>query len=276
MGRERFHRLNTPGRSVDGYRVAGGLRSTVSVEATRSVGTALCADGWVAVVHRGDGFDHAAVFAEFGALWGRYEEAAEHIAVPVPVGLRERGEEPRPPDRLARELLGPRRSAVYDAPVREATRKQRYQTASRVNERKAGRRLAREAFDEAAAVAEIDELLSAIPEARPVVMEAHPELCFRAFRGEPLEYDGRTAAGYAERLRTLAEFDPDAPVDVVAASEATGGHDVAVADVLDATGLALTVRPGEGELRSLPEDPPTDSEGLPMRMVYRSGTALSP
>lgn len=246
----------------------------MSVEATRFVGTGLCADGWVAVVHRADGFDGGGVFEEFGALWGRYEEAADRIAVPVPVGLRERGEEPRPPERLARDLLGARRAVVYDAPVREATRKQRYQTASRVNERKAGRELAREAFDEAAAVAEVDELLSAIPEARPVVVEAHPELCFRAFRGEPLEYDRGTAAGYAERLRALAAFDPDAPVDVVSASEATGGHEVAVADVLDATALALTVRPGEGELRSLPEDPPTDPEGLPMRMVYRSAEPL--
>jgi predicted RNase H-like nuclease len=248
----------------------------VSVEATTFVGTGLCADGWVAVVHGTDGFDHAGVFEEFGALWGSYEDSADRIAVPVPVGLRERGEEPRPPERLARELLGPRRSAVYDAPVREATRKQRYQTASRVNERKAGRGLTREAFADAGAVAEVDELLSAIPEARPIVVEAHPELCFRAFRGEPHEYDGRTAAGYAERLRTLAAFDPNAPVDVVAAAEATGGHEVAVADVLDATALALTVRPGEGELRSLPEDPPNDPEGLPMRMVYRSAEALAP
>jgi len=248
----------------------------VSAEATRFVGTGLCADGWVAVVHRADGFDHAGVFGEFGSLWGRYEEVAERIAVPVAVGLRERGEEPRPPERLVRELLGPRRSAVYDAPVREATRKQRYQTASRVNQRKAGRPLAREAFEDSAALVEVDELLSAIPEARPIVVEAHPGLCFRAFRGEPLEYDGRTAAGYAERLRTLADFDPDAPVDVVAASEATGGHEVAVADVIEATALALTVRPGEGELRSLPEDPPTDPEGLPMRMVYRSASTLEP
>ena len=240
------------------------------------MGAGLCADGWVAVVHRRDGFDHARVFGEFGALWGRYEERADRIAVPVPVGLRERGEEPRPPERLARDLLGPRRVAVYDAPVREATRKQRYQTASRVNERKTGRGLAREAFDESRAVAEVDELLSAIPEARPVVVEAHPELCFRAFRGEPLQYDPATAGGYAERLRTLAEFDVDAPVDVVAASEATGGHEVSVADVLEATVLALTVRPGEGELRSLPEDPPTDPEGLPMQMVYRSEVALEP
>ena len=248
----------------------------MSAEATRFVGTALCADGWVAVVHRTDGFDHAEVFAEFGALWGRYEERAERIAVPVPVGLRDGGEEPRPPERLARELLGPRGSAVYDAPVREATRKQRYQTASRVTERKTGRGLAREAFEESTAVVEVDELLSAIPEARPIVVESHPEICFRAFRGEPLEYDPSTAAGYAERLRTLAAFDPDAPADVVAASEATGGRQVAVADVIEGTALALTVRPGEGELRSLPEDPPTDPEGLPMRMTYRAGTGLEP
>lgn len=248
----------------------------MSAEATRFVGTGLCSDGWVAVVHRADGFDHAAVFAEFGALWGRYEEVAERIAVPVPVGLVEGGDDPRPPERLVRELLGTRRRAVYDAPVREATRKQRYKTASRVNERKAGRALAREAFDEAAVIAEVDELLAAIPEARPVVMESHPELCFRAFRGEPLERDRETAAGYAERLRTLADFDPDAPVDLVTASEATGGHLVTVADVLDATALALTVRPGPGELHSLPAEPPTDPQGLPMRMVYRAETPLEP
>lgn len=248
----------------------------MSDEATRFVGAGLCADGWVAVVHRADGFDHAEVFTEFGALWGRYEEVAERIAVSVPVGLIEAGEELRPPERLARELIGPRRVAVYDAPVREATRKQRYKTASRVNERKAGRALSREAFAEAVAIAEVDELLAAIPEARPVVVESHPELCFRAFRGEPLSYDRETAAGYAERLRTLADFDADAPVDVVTAAEATGGHAVTVADVLDVTALALTVRPGEGDIHSLPADPPTDPQGLPMRMVYRAETPLTP
>lgn len=248
----------------------------MSGESRRFVGAGLCGDGWVAVVHREDGFDHAGVFAEFGALWGRYEEVAARIAVSVPVGLHEGGGDPRPPERLAREVLGPRRIAVYDAPVREATRKQRYKTASRVNERKTGRGLSREAFDEAAAVAEVDELLAAIPEARPIVVESHPELCFRAFRGDTLERDRETAAGYAERLRTLAGFDADAPVDVVTASEATGGHPVIVADVLDATALALTVRPGAGTLHSLPADPPTDPKGLPMRMVYRAETALSP
>jgi predicted RNase H-like nuclease len=228
----------------------------------------------VAVVHTAEGFDHAAVFPEVGALWGRYEDAADRILVDVPIGLRDGGEEPRPPEPLARALLGDRAEAIVHAPVREATRKRRHATATRANERKTGRPLSERAHELAGYIAEVDSLLGAIPEAREVVAESHSELCFRAFAGEPLSHDGHTAAGYAERLRTLAAFDSDAPVDVVNASEATGGHGVRVADVTDATALALTARPGPGELRSLPEDPSLDPEGLPMRMRYRSETPL--
>ena len=45
--------------------------------------------------------------------------------------------------------------------------------------------------------------------------------------------------------------------------------------VLDAVALALTVRPGPGSRRSLPPEPPTDDEGLPLRYVYRAETPLS-
>lgn len=252
------------------------MSETATEEERQYVGAGRCPDGWVAVVHTADGFDHAAVFPEVGALWGRYEETAERVLVGVPVGLREGGAEPRPPEPLAREVLGPRASAVVPAPVREATLKRRHATATRVNERKTGRRLSKRAHDLAGYIAEVDSLLGAIPEAREVIVESHPELCFRALAEDTLSYDGRTAAGYAERLRVLAAFDADAPVDVVNASEATGGHEVRVADVIDATALALTARPGPGEFRSLPADPPLDPEGLPMRMCYRSERPLEP
>jgi len=38
--------------------------------------------------------------------------------------------------------------------------------------------------------------------------------------------------------------------------------------------LAYTAAPGDGQLRSLPPDPPTDAAGLPMRIVYRADDAL--
>ena len=56
---------------------------------------------------------------------------------------------------------------------------------------------------------------------------------------------------------------------------ATGGYEVPIPAVLDGAALALTVRPGPGERRSLPPDPPTDEEGLPMRYVYRGETPLA-
>jgi predicted RNase H-like nuclease len=241
----------------------------------RYVGAGRCPAGWVAVAHTSDGFDHAAVFSEFGGLWGRYEETADRILVDVPVGLQEGGEEPRPPEPLARELLGPRAEAVVPAPVREATRKRRHATATRVNERKTGQPLSERAHKLGGYIAEVDSLLGAIPEARAIVAESHPELCFRAFAGGPLSHNGRTAAGYAERIRLLAGFDSDAPVDLVNASESTGGHAVRVVNVVNASALALTARPGAGELLSLPLDAPLDPEGLRMQMRYRAKDPLT-
>ena len=46
---------------------------------------------------------------------------------------------------------------------------------------------------------------------------------------------------------------------------------VADDDILDALAAAITARIGcqqGNELRTLPENPPTDSKGLPMEMVY--------
>ena len=48
-----------------------------------------------------------------------------------------------------------------------------------------------------------------------------------------------------------------------------------VDDVLDTVALAYTARPGPGKLRSLPPDPPTDTEGLPTRIVYRASAPLT-
>jgi len=245
-------------------------------EETHYVGVDRCSGSWLAVAFAGTTYDHAAVFAEFGELWTRYEETAALVAVDVPIGLHESGDVSRRCDELARAVLGPRSASVFTPPVREATRKNTYQAAKRVNERKADRGLSTQAFAITDAIAEVDALLGAIPEARAVVREAHPEVCFRAFAGEHLQHSKLTAGGYAERMRGLLAHDSDAPPLVQSVAEASAGHEVAVDDVLDAVALALTARPGPGDLHTLPPDPPTDPEGLPMEMVYRAGAPLEP
>lgn len=231
-------------------------------------------DAWLAVAYTAEGYDHTTVVDDVGELWTRYEETAARIAIDVPIGLGATTA-PRPNERAARELLEARRDAIVPAPVREAAKKQRYRTASRVHERKAGHELPRSAFESAGRTTAMDEFLAAIEEARPVFVEAHPELCYLGFVGEQMTEQPTFAAGYAERMRALAEFDRDAPPTVQSVAEATAGHRISIPAVLDAVALGLTVRPGPGSLRSLPADPPRDERGLEMRYVYRSETSLS-
>ncbi|MFC7176701.1 DUF429 domain-containing protein [Halosegnis marinus] len=231
--------------------------------------------GWVAAVFSAEGFEGASVHDEIGQLWGAVEERARRLLVDVPVGLVEEGDPERAADRLARAVLGDRAGAVTTPPVREATRKRRYPAAERVMRRKADADLSKAAFAASAAIAAVDDLLREVPETREVVGESHPELCFRAFAGEPLAEDRRTAGGYAERMRTLAEFDRDAPPTVQSAAEDAAGTDARVEDVLDALALGYTARPGPGDLRTLPADPDTDATGLPMRLHYRADAPLS-
>ena len=237
------------------------------------VGVDRSGGSWLGVAFDATGFDHAAVFDEIGELWQRYEETAALILVDVPVGLLESGSEERQCDKLAREILDADR-AVVTPPVREATRKRRYPVAKRVNERKAGQPLSKRAFEMSDGISAVDSLLRNVPEAKATFRESHPEVCFRAFAGDPLEHQKTTAAGYAERMRTLANFDANAPPTVQAAAEATAGAEIDVEDVLNAVVLAYTAHPGPGSLRTLPPDPPLDPAGLPMEIVYRARRPL--
>lgn len=239
-----------------------------------SLGVDVSAGSWFAVAFDRSGFAHAAVFDEIGELWHRYEEVAEDVFVDIPIGLIEDGEEGRGCDTLAREVLGSRSRSVFTPPVREATRRHGYKAAKRVNERKSGRSLSKQAFNISQSIAEVDDLLRNVPKAREAFVESHPEVCFRALAGEPLDHSKRKAGGYAERMRTLATFDADAPAVVQSAAEAAGDADVAVDDVLDATVLAYAARPGPGDQYSLPQDPPTDAKGLPMQIAYRASAPL--
>lgn len=241
----------------------------------RYVGVAYRAESWLAVAFTASGYEETAVFEGIGGCWAHYEEDTSLLLVDVPIGLVESGDPVRRCDAQARSVLGPRKDAVFDPPAREATRKRRYSTANRVHERKTGAPLAGAAFESSDAIAMCDELLQEVPEAAAVVRSTHPELCFRAFAGAPLEHSPATAAGYAERMRTLAKHDRDAPPVVQKVAEATAGHDVPVEAVLDAVVLAYTASPGDGALRTLPEAVQTDSTGLPMELVYRADAPLT-
>ncbi|WP_265112050.1 DUF429 domain-containing protein [Halosolutus halophilus] len=232
------------------------------------------------------------VFEAIAGVWDHYGTSARRIVVDVPIGLceslesdacscvEEDGELTRQCDDLARSVIGSQYRSVFTAPAREAATLAvagaDHSEISDKNEELTGKRLTQQAAGIAEGIVEVDNLLRGDGDPE-VLVEGHPEVCFRALSGTPLEHSKRTAAGVAERLAVLRNVDEYTRGDwhTVARDLGSKGHRVALDDVLDAFALALTAYAPKEELHRLPSDPPHDAKGLPMQMVYRSKSELS-
>jgi len=256
----------------------------------RFVGVDRAAGNWVAVGHDGGGAFDVAVYADVEALWDACGETAARIVVDVPVGLcgsfaasggavETDGELSRRCDDLARSVLGRRSSSVFTPPAREVVRMAAdgadYDDCNRRNRELTGKGLMVQAMNIADGIAAVDELLRGRGDPA-VLVEGHPEVCFRAFAGEPLA-DGKTsAAGVEERLAALErvpEYERGAWRDVARSLRAVDAS-VGLDDALDAVALALTAAADDESWRTLPPEPPADEAGLPVQMAYRSATPL--
>lgn len=191
---------------------------------------------------------------------------ARVVAIDVPIGLPARG--PRPCDAAAREILGPRRSSVFPAPIRSALAARTRESASRITARADGRRVGVQAWGIYPKIREVDALLRADPRARRRLREAHPEVCFWAWNGRrPMQAPKRSPEGRRERLALVeAWLGPDL------LRRARGGRpkrDLADDDVLDAVATLWTAhRILAGRALRLPRAPARDAVGLPMHIVF--------
>jgi len=111
-----------------------------------------------------------------------------------------------------------------------------------------------------------------------VLVEGHPEVCFRALNGTSLEYSKHTAAGVAERLAVLRNVDKYTRGDwrTVARELGSEGHRVGLDDAARCVCTCTHCVCAERGVPSTPIVPPHDAEELPMQMVYRSESELSP
>ncbi len=219
--------------------------------------------GWLVVAIAGGDWE-CRLFESFEALWSEYG-TAELLLVDVPIGLPE--DAPRECDRAARDRLGARGSSVFPVPTRAALACEDRETASVVNERRVGNRISIQSWALAPRIREVDRLLRSEPTAHGRVLEAHPELCFAGLNGgTPMGHSKHEPAGLAERRELLTtRFEPSQSIYDHAMDRFLRAA-VSRDDVLDA--LALAVSGAVGALVSVPENPPTDAHGLPMRIVY--------
>ena len=109
--------------------------------------------------------------------------------------------------------------------------------------------------------------------AQPEVREVHPEVCFWALNGHvPLNHRKATPLGQAERLGILGNYldNPNVQGILEGSLERFPRSHVGRDDVIDAMAAAITGYNSQGNLQSLPNQPPHDPMYpiLQMEMVY--------
>ena len=205
------------------------------------------------------------------------EHGGKIILIDIPIGLSN-GKDERICDKSARKVIGQRRNSVFPAPCRQAMEifadTSNRQAASSKNEEITGRKLSPLTLAIAPKIWEVDRFLIESTQARDILREVHPEVCFRMLNGAPLQHYKKRPEGYEERKEILrkgfSQMQSKNPFDQIRKKHTK--KIVADDDINDALVAALSARLGaRATLKTLPPDPPRDEQGLPMQMVYFDG-----
>ena len=270
--------------------------------AIKYVGVDGCPAGWIAV-GLGDGNESCVkVFGrgKFPSLLEHFNDASV-VLVDMPIGLPEDGAPSlRDCDRDARWLLGERWGSVFPVPSRRFVDKMMeigwgykdYSKANKWSKKCLGGGISAQSFAITPKIVEVDKALKCDKSILSKVRETHPELCFMALseNNQPMTHKKSEREGFEERCEILRHCTRHVDgLDVGAIYKKARRKEsrktkVADDDILDAIALAITAKLGlqnGNQLRHLPKgvapekvihltdkNPPTDSNGFPMEMVY--------
>ncbi len=198
-------------------------------------------------------------------------QAARAAFIDIPIGLIDAGAGGRGCDEEARRCLGrPRAASVFAPPARPVLAARDYREALARNRQHTGRGISQQAWRIMPKLKAIDELLARQPALRGTLRECHPEVCFWALNAHTaMVHNKKKGPGREERRVVLRRY--FAATDAVLEQARAGflRREVALDDVVDAMVAAVTAKLGAGRYDTLPANPPMDSQGLPMEMVYR-------
>ena len=200
----------------------------------------------------------------------------DRIFIDIPIGLPV-GKDERKCDLAARKLLGQSRSSsVFRVPVRAVLNVSTYEKAVLVNQEATDKKISKQTYAIIPKIREVDDLLQRCPDARRMIREVHPEICFWALAEQtPMAHKKKKQRGFDERIDVLKKVRPTAEEDVNNIMNQFKRKDVAKDDILDALVAAITASADLTLLQTVPTHPLTDRFGLPMEMLYVTKEALT-
>lgn len=201
---------------------------------------------------------------------GEYFEEFDRIFIDVPIGLTEE-EYVRDCDEELRKVLGPDYQAnVFNPPIRQALHAPTYAEASMTSYETTGKKISIQAWNITPNIKAVDVYLQENKGFRDKIFESHPELLFRILNGNnSILQKKATKKGLRHRLGLLKDHSVYADDFFRNIKEEYRRNQVDEDDIVDAMVLALFARRSvEGEIKTLPKDPPVDSTGLKMAIHY--------
>ena len=204
-------------------------------------GADVCKGQWVVVVIEHARFANCFVEATIEDIFDALHDV-RLLAVDIPIGMPD-DQANRTCDLEAKRFVGPRSSSVFHTPPREVLEAPTYREANRLSKEISGRGISAQAYALRAKILEVDPIAAADDR----IVEAHPEVCFRAMKGSVLEYPKKSWNGQMERRSLLRSQGLELPDHLPKASA------VPADDLLDAAAAAWTAsRVSAGEAGVLP------------------------
>lgn len=234
----------------------------------KTLGLDGCRAGWIAISLDNDNAGYWLV--ESNSELSEYFEEFDRVFIDVPIGLNDE-KYVRECDELLRKILGPGyEGSVFNPPIRPALHAPTYAEASMTSYETTGKKVSIQAWNITPNIRVIDQYIQQNKEYRDKIFESHPELLFQKLNGgNSILQKKATKKGLRHRLGLLKEkskFADDFFRDI---KEDYRRNQVDEDDIVDSMVLALYANWSlKEEIKTLPEDPPTDSTGLPMAIHY--------
>lgn len=235
----------------------------------QSVGVDGCKAGWFAVsIHDYDKWE-LRIYKSIKDLCREYA-ASDTILVDIPIGLKDIGMRERLCDLTARKMLGPGRgSSVFPVPCREAVHTVTYHEANKINKQVLGRGLSKQTWGIVPKIREVDVFVVNNESIRGRLKESHPEVCFYALSGQPMQYSKKRKKGAEERIDVLRKLYQNTNEIIEFALNNYLRKELALDDIIDALCLAISGLQGlERGFTVVPQTPEKDANGLDMQIVY--------
>ncbi len=193
----------------------------------------------------------------------------DRVFIDMPIGLEDE-EYTRECDKELRKTLGAEYApSVFSPPIRPALHAPSYVEANMQSYEYTEKKLTVQAWNITPKIRLLDQLLSEHEELKETVLESHPELIFMNLNGGMIYQKKNTKKGLRHRLGLIIDREEIADDFFRDIKEEYRRNQVDEDDIVDSMALALAAKQSiENGIKTIPKNPPVDSEGLKMAIHY--------